>query len=349
MRHFLSGTNHPAEILGVVQAGRDVGACARDLRTGAEEALAASPGYVFLDSGAFGEVAFGPEGLRVVAPLTDTDWTTLLALYARLARALGRRLYLVAPDRVGCQSTTLERLERYREELRALHATGARLIVVAQRGALPQATFLERCAAVLGFSDFVVGVPCKKNATSPEELAALVSGFRCAAVHLLGIGPDAPRWPEYAACVRGLPATSDSVRILALVGRTNGRRGGPRPLTAAQDIARVELSWERWRETDGMAPLDYTDAIHAPEAWLDPTNRREIIASLRLLGHTVDVTTDLDAWLDTIDLDDYTAQTLDEAWARYHTRAQAGETKRRACARVFRSEPAQQPLLFPAA
>lgn len=205
-----------------------------------------SDSKVFVDSGAFGEVKFDKATGRFVdvKPITHDDWTERLAAYKRIALALGDRAFLVAPDKVGDQAETLARLARYAGEVRELRALGANVIVPLQKGALSQAAFDVEVEKVLGFGDYVRGIPSKKAAATVEEIAALSRTLPAAArVHLLGLGPFGERFDEVIEAI-ARPAElvfCDSVRIKALVGRTNGRNNGPRILTALIDAAREFL------------------------------------------------------------------------------------------------------------
>lgn len=264
--YFASGSNHEGEILGLAWTGRNVGVAvdALDKAGKAEAALLGLKGertLVFVDSGAFGEV---DATLKVKKPITDEEWETRLACYDRLA-PLGEQLFVVAPDRVGCQETTLARLTKYAERMRALRAKGVRVIVPLQRGALTSYEFDVRVREILGFADYVRGIPSKKGAATPELVAELANGLWLDAavpkpvrVHLLGMGPNADRYEAMAAAVMfNLPGTApvlipglttqptltcDSVRIMALVGKNNGPGGGPRPITKAREEVLAEAA-----------------------------------------------------------------------------------------------------------
>lgn len=210
------------------------------------DALRRSGSPVFVDSGAFGEVRFDPALGRLVdhRPITHADWLERLAGYDRIAAALGSRAYLVAPDKVGDQAETLRRLALYAPRIRTLRDLGANIIVPIQRGALPGADFDRECSAVLGFSDYVRGIPSKKAAASVAEIGELSRSLPAdARVHLLGLGPFGERYDAVIAALDRAPelVTCDSVRIKALVGRTNGPGGTPRILTRLTDLAKAAL------------------------------------------------------------------------------------------------------------
>lgn len=249
--HFASGVNHPGEARGLALSARHIGITAGEIRDGLLEELeiyggAGSLQRLFVDSRAFSEVEFGPDGPRVVAEITDADWHQRFELYQWAARTYGRRAYLVAPDRVGCQTTTLERLTRYAADVAACAALRAQIIVPVQKGAIAMSAFFAKACAILGLATPpIAGVPMKKDATSLEDLAELVDSLPWygARIHLLGLGPESKRFAAAVRCIKSrrpnCAITSDSVTIRRLVGRTNGRGNGPRALTAAQDQARA--------------------------------------------------------------------------------------------------------------
>ena len=248
-RHIASGVNNPGEVRGLFLSGRHVGITATDIRGGLLEELDnfSGPGMsmVFVDSGAFSEVAFGPEGVRVVREIDDPAWMRIFDVYRVVACGYRTRARIVAPDRVGDQAVTLARLERYAAHVQAIAIpTRCGVIVPVQKGAMPMSAFWRRACAILALPGLIAGVPMKKDATSLDDLAELVAALpEDARIHLLGIGPESKRYASAIALINrirpGADITTDSVTIRRLVGRTNGRGGGPRALTAAQDEARA--------------------------------------------------------------------------------------------------------------
>lgn len=247
--HFASGVNNPGEVRGLALSARHVGITASEIRSGLLEEL---DNYThcmlrcFVDSGAFSEVKFGPSGREIVKPITDADWRARFAVYERVARTFGRRAYVVAPDAVGDQDETLARLQRYALEVAAVAALRAQIIVPVQKGRLPMSEMFRRSCAILGLREApIAGVPMKKDATSLADLRELVESMPWygARLHLLGLGPESKRFRGVVALIKSIrpnaAITSDSVTIRRLVGRTNGRGGGARALTKAQDHARA--------------------------------------------------------------------------------------------------------------
>jgi hypothetical protein len=253
-QHFASGVNDPGELRGLALSGRHFGITAS---LASESLLAELDLYThgmqqcFVDSGAFSEVAFPEDGPPVVVKeITDEQWVTRLAIAERIAKTFGRRARVVAPDRVGCQMTTLARMARYGAQVAAIAARGAQIIVPVQKGSMPMSAFYARACQILNLAVApIAGIPMKKDATSLEQLAELVESLPWfgARIHLLGLGPSATRgkirFRDVVALIKRIrpnaTITSDSVTIRRLVGRSNGKGGSPRALTLAQDQARA--------------------------------------------------------------------------------------------------------------
>ena len=67
---------------------------------------------------------FTATGPKVVKPVTAERWEKVLSLYERLGTALGSQLFVVAPDMLGNQDVTLERLARYDDRVNPLANLG---------------------------------------------------------------------------------------------------------------------------------------------------------------------------------------------------------------------------------
>jgi hypothetical protein len=287
-RHFCSGVNAPGEVRGLLASAQHIGIVADNasepLLTALDEAAYAPCLTVFVDSGAFSEVSFDGGGRRVVKPITASEWRRRFAVYSRVAKAYGDRAYLVAPDAVGDQAETLARLETYAADVRALRDIGAQVIVAMQRGALDAPTFVAHVAQVLGFGDFILGIPSKKNATTAWQLfedcrALYLSGYEGDRFHLLGMGPSSSRWDAQRDAVRDwfpeAAVFSDAVGARREVGRTNGTGGKPRRLTAAQDAARARGLSGSDVKAAAVAELGHGDQHRRVQAarragWFDP-------------------------------------------------------------------------------
>jgi hypothetical protein len=283
-QHFNSGLNDKGEIRGVMGSGRHVGITASCMRPGMLRELAIGRHgltRLFVDSGAFSEVKFGP--YRVVKEISHDEWQRRFQLYRWVSATYRARAYIVAPDRVGDQNVTIERLVRYALDVSFCAAFGANVIVPVQKGAMSMGDFFQLASDILCLRNApIAGIPMQKDATSIAELRAFCETLPWfgARIHLLGIGPKAKlgrfrRAIEAIKAVRpNCEVTSDSALVPSLVGRTNGPGGTPRILTKLQDDARkLGFSGSAAKEYglmgEGFAKLD-ADRIRAEEAgWFD--------------------------------------------------------------------------------
>ncbi len=314
-RYFASGSNHPGEIAGLAECGFDVGVAVVDLLRGSVAAIVAAVAtfgcWVFVDSGAFGEVTFtavrfsdGTEvptktekaakalikargdgelvfGLRDFEPITDEEWAKRLATYVEIAKAIGSNAYLVAPDKIGDQAATLDRLARWGHLVRCAARAGANILVPVQKGTLPMAEMWTLQKEILGIpeSQLVAAIPMKKDATSTADLAAFLAAAKPARCHLLGLGLRNSRFDEVIAAAKAAsPDTEllcDSVLITAMVGRTNGPGKGPRPLTASMDTVVSDL---RANAFNGGLPggLSWADAKDSLGSWNGPAKAKKL-------------------------------------------------------------------------
>lgn len=227
--YFLSGSNRAPEIAALGKVGADIGVTAPEIAEASIrelEQLAGSDVLVFVDSGAFGEVRFEAGELVVHKPITDSDWQKILGLYDRLAISLGSQLTVVAPDRVGCQTETLNRLTRYADRVAQLQATGARVLVAVQKGELSQAEFAKQVDVALGNSRWIPALPCKKAATTADEVGQFLTERAPWHVHLLGLGVGNRQVQQYLTPFASSSASVslDSCWITANVGRQGKRR-----------------------------------------------------------------------------------------------------------------------------
>jgi len=340
--YFASGSSRVGDVLGFHRAGVDVGVTAPEVSgRAAEETLCSLAGTgrrVFVDSGAFSEIDFGPDGPFVVEPITDAEWNERLDCYERLARVLGSQLYVVAPDKVAFQWETLERLEQYAPRVRALRALGANIIVAHQKGSLSLAEFNAYAVDFLGFDDFICGIPSAKDATNLETLREFCAAVKPARLHLLGLGPKGKSFgAKLAAIAEVSPETEvfcDSVALTPLVGRPGKNIKETRVLTAAQDAVAVEVAEVQWCE--GFDGCDYTDNIlETANEWLTGSS---LTAFLDECSSFIDVPrsarSDVRAWVWEAD-NDWVLASLDKAWVRYTTKRSATHRKAEGVRRVF--------------
>lgn len=313
--YFMSGSNNPIEIEHAHKTFQNVGTAAPETNATVEAALKsvampeehawlkrgrfarpndAASTLVFVDSGAFSEVKFGPSGPTWPKPITDAEWNKRLDKYDRLADALGPQLFAVAPDKVADQDATLERQVRYADRVQELKRKGANILVPVQKGRMKMADFYQRELEAMGLEpgapEVYAAIPLKKDATSLEDLEEFVADTRkrfklsCDEddglpvnkrfrVHLLGRGVYSPDYFDtFDAVKRACPTaiiTSDSVRIRAMVGEN-------RPITQALKAAKA-LGITDARKAKAVA-LRATDALvravgeadaHAA-GWFDP-------------------------------------------------------------------------------
>jgi len=241
--YFASGSNQPAQIRALGACGADVGVAVPNLSYNAEQELLALAGTdvcVFVDSGAFSEVKFGPEGRTVVKPIDDAAWDKVLCTYERLA-VLGNQLFVVAPDCVGDQEVSINRIARYADRVRALIARGVRVLVPIQKGATSQVDYALAINTFLGL-DWIPALPCKKAATSADELADFVRGFKPTHVHLLGLGIRNRNLRDYLIAFEDTDCgvSLDSCWITANTGTAGKGRRLTRALSACKQLlARV--------------------------------------------------------------------------------------------------------------
>ena len=249
--YFASGANQPANIRGFAAIGHAVGVAAEEVSEAGENALYQLAGtgvHVFVDTSAFKEVRF-PNGVpTVVYPITHDQWRTRLDMMSRLAAVLGPQVHLVAPDMVGFQDVTLQRLERYRRYIESWRSCGAGVLVPIQKGQLTQVAFDVAVSSLLGERWYVPALPMSKAATTVDEARVYAHSRRPDRLHLLGMGPRSRSFDCVMQAVAfgraDTVVTCDSNLLLQSVGHTNGRAnhpaeelGGPRVLTQARGEA----------------------------------------------------------------------------------------------------------------
>lgn len=270
---FASGSNHSGEIraLSLIDGG-NVGVVAARVdavkypNAAAElERFVETGRKVFVDSGAFEEVEFNvpakkgaplprpelPIGCPFIAkPLTAAHWRMVFRVYRDVALTHGENAYVVAPDCVAHQPESLERLEKYADDVRGIYDCGATILVPIQKGSLTMAEFYRRAAAILNLDDgageFVPSIPMKKDATKLEELRAFVAEIKPAAIHLLGIAADTEDGQAtiktVLEVVPGCRVSCDACLVKRWVGKTGGKGGGPRRVTALSDLHKAKLA-----------------------------------------------------------------------------------------------------------
>ena len=309
-----------------------------------------------------------PIGPLILEEITPAQWRIRLETYRVLAEALGEQVYLVAPDCVGHQDETLRRLRTYAAEVRELRKLGANIIVAMQKAVTLDARHLDpdapsiplgrlsrealdaRIESILGFDDFVRGMPMRNRTTTPGEVVAFLKARpHVTRIHLLGFGPAAR---DYVGTLKKLGAvrpdldlTCDSVLLVAHRGKTNGPSGGPRRLTKAEDEYWYdELGPESFADDTGIG--DYTEAISEVASWLYRSAREQLADrwSLDNVQRRAWLK-DPESWLQRHYRDDperpkhyelpQIAADLDRAWADHNFREKVAQRKRTGIQRAF--------------
>lgn len=287
---YASGTNRPSDIRGVIAAGIPVGVDVSRLSESAMRELLKSDLPLFLDSGAFSEVSIKNGEISITRPIKDSQWNTRLDKYLLIARHLGHkpsqicaRVTIVAPDCVGSQGSTLNRLLKFRDKIRAVHAAGADVVVPLQTGQLNVVDFYLRAKSILGI-EIVPGMPMKKAATTMEDIQHLIEHVRPKRIHFLGLGADSHRADPLTRFIRHFSQTiaisMDANRIRAGVGKN-------RPITRREKKLFDEAipGWTSeidFRESGGELH-DLTELLFQPSRWLTGTKLTQFADSLTWL------------------------------------------------------------------
>jgi hypothetical protein len=290
--NYTSGTNRVCDLRGALAAGAPVGVDISRLSEAATKELLASHVPIFLDSGAFSEVSTRCGQVGIVRPITDDQWNRRLDKYLWITQQLGRkrkqlvacaRVTVVAPDCVGNQELTLQRLAKFRDRVRQIHFAGADVVVPMQVGRLDVLEFYKKAHFILGF-EIVAGMPMNKAATTANAIQELLQDMKPKRIHLLGMGTSNRKAGPILRFLRRLsPSTlisMDSNRIRAAVGEN-------RPITQAekQHCADAIPSWtgeldlNKW----GEGVYDFTELLFQPSLWLIGTKLLEFANSLAWL------------------------------------------------------------------
>lgn len=288
---FASGANEAREIRGFHLANIPIGVAVSHVREEAICELMNNCSPVFADSGAFSECIFTTDGLPTYPnPISDTEWRRRLAVYRRLAVALGPKLSVVAPDRVADQRVTLLRLTRYRDDLAKVAALGAEVLIPVQNGELAPAKFYRAALEASGLN-LVPAMPMKKAATGFAEVLAFVQEVLPRRLHLLGMGYERSQARKLVSMLQtiapDMEITLDSNRLRAVTGKG-------RVMTKTEAAMREEETQGVYAEVQSEAlelsgrRLDYTDSIAFPSSW---ATREQLQALAITIEHTTGVWT----------------------------------------------------------
>jgi hypothetical protein len=344
---FASGANRVEEIEGFASLGIPVGVSIQHLSEAAIQVLIALQRPVMVDSGAFSEVRVSPEGLRVVAPITDGEWSRRLLQYRRLASSLGSKALMVVPDRVGSQRETLSRISRYGHELLVLVEYGSQLLLPLQVGELTHLQFFER-ASELASVPMIPAMPMRKAATNIAELFNFVEQVNPPQIHMLGAGIDNMRAAKIVRFLLirfpSLRITMDSNRLRAVIGKT-------RPLTLCEEQLRAEEISSFYGSVESTVlekngrSLDYTDLIAFPALWARTDDLVQVASYAGLGPHEVaSFLADPDGFLQSQAGGNYEmtwiehpfmAAALDAAWERFVSQTVRSSVRTVAIAEVF--------------
>lgn len=211
---FASGLSAPGNLKAFARAGFPAGFVAT-LMSARTRSLVAGyvelGGEVFIDSGAF--------SMKV------PDFAPVMECYLELASTIQDdeargRLSIVAPDVVGDQVATLELLAKWAPVLQVLEDSGVRILIPLQKGELKNGDLFEAIDEAVNSMNWTPAFPCKKAATSPEEILEFVERTWVEDLHCLGLGGD--KLTELARQVREIcpqtRVTGDSNKLRAMVG-----------------------------------------------------------------------------------------------------------------------------------
>jgi Large polyvalent protein associated domain 38/Type III restriction enzyme, res subunit len=246
---FYSGMSRPGDFTTLFRADKNVGITVKELSSISvpklAEAIAASKGYLFVDSGALGifmanlrRKAAGEPELEFGGDL-GTDFDTIMRQYEELHLAIARadnagytaeRVFFVMPDVVGNQRASLDLVKKYAQQV---NDYSLRAIVPLQVGELSFVEAYETMMRNLGLNPEtdlspILGIPSREEAVSNEELKALFAkhGDRIMGVHILGAVADktlAPRLEALKAAGYDGNTSADANRLRALMNAKTPR------------------------------------------------------------------------------------------------------------------------------
>lgn len=344
---FASGANRAGEIRGFARVGIPVGVSADQLNSAAIVALIESGNPVMVDSGAFSEVVFTADGPHTVRAIDDREWRRRLGIYLELASSLGKKATVVAPDKVGNQAETLQRLAKFCSELAVIAETEATILLPLQIGRLSHRQFFEAAQAAAGVA-LMPAMPMRKAATSSEALLSFVAEAKPPHIHLLGVGISTRRAEKLVSAIQhfspGTLISMDSNRLRAVVGAN-------RPLTRLESELRSAETEDVFGAVDSPVlsfigeGLDYTDLISSPSQWATQEQLRAIAALAGICGKdTARFLETPDEFLQTdcTEFEDFTwiehpvvAYELDRSWQQYVATRVNSEIRSAAVTGVF--------------
>lgn len=279
---FASGMNRLADLNAAIAAGVPVGVDVSRISNRVIEKIAESDVPVLLDSGAFAEVVIRNGCVEVTRAINDREWKRRLNVYLRITEALCAKkvsVIAVAPDRVGSQEITLERLSRFRKEIRQLRSAGAMILVPLQCGKLSFAEFFAKAKGALDL-DLLPGIPMNKAAASASAIMDFVRNTAIARIHFLGMGAANPTARPLARLLQqmcpNIQVSMDANSIRAAVGMR-------RAVTVNEAVYADEMSSSWSGEVDlrqwGGDVYDLTELLYQPSSWLSSDGLKRLANS----------------------------------------------------------------------
>lgn len=206
----------------------------------------------------------------------------VLPLYEALVGSIGEWLHVVAPDKIGDQAESLNRMRRYGPRMVELARQGAEVLVPLQWGdAMTLGEFEEQALQAMVVPPellykFVPAMPLKAAALPWADVIDYVRRWKPRRVHLLGVGPKRraetgrPSGMEMVAEILALSPRTDISMDASLLSATLGKGGGPakgpRQLTLARDI----MAEEGWTPSELQ---ELAMVVAWPELYLAHLNR----------------------------------------------------------------------------
>ena len=274
---FASGSNEPSEVRGFASVGIPPGMAAdRLVRENGELApsvrevfrFAGTGMPVFVDSGEFTANKLGHE-------ITHEEWIERLALYKEMATVLGPQLYLVAPDRVGDQVVTLERLSRYVMEIRECAGLGAQILMPLQPGPMALDEFQQAAQEILGIP-VVPSFPMRDGITPLSYVVEFVRAVAPEKIHLLGLGAANRLTQKILDALWEVKPDLHIQQDAMLLNSRMGTKENPRLFLKLHEESYAfcvcpfedNSAWDKnWA---------YTDEVGDPTSWMGPAKRAQI-------------------------------------------------------------------------
>lgn len=198
MMYFASGSSRVPDFNGIAIAGWHPGVTLGDAKQPEEYKILENT-HVFVDTGAFSEVN---KDLELTNPISPKEWSHRMDEHSVWAARLGRKAYLVAPDRVGDQDYSFQRLTENVGYMRHWLKLDANVLVPLPKGRLPIRQYWDNTLDLVGTTftlgpspNLIPALPMKKNAISVEECIAFLNQVRPPRIHLLGVGIRSHKLP----------------------------------------------------------------------------------------------------------------------------------------------------------